>query len=152
MTSTGQAPIYGLFDGTNKPTITVTPPGGSPTSLKIKAVKATVTMGSKIDRQTDANGEVTGYVRRQPIRAVSLEAVVQADTKANAVTALAPWVDLSLVVLANFVTNTETAVLNGSYVYETGMKIELGEQDEGKLTAEIYQFATSAATLLTAVT
>lgn len=120
---------------------------------KIKSVKIDTEKMSEIDDQTDENGTCVGFVKKPkgPTKKLSCEAIVQADTKANAALALVSPPDLTEIVLANFVSTTD-AQFNGAYVYKTGMKVSLGEDDTAKISWEMYLYGTAAGTLLAATT
>lgn len=153
LTYTAKVGFTGQYDGTNRPTITWNPSGGpvggGGVARKIKSIKLTTEPMAEIDDQTDENSACVGFVKKVkgPKRKTTVECVVQADTAANAASALTQPPDLTEIVLANFVSTTE-AQANGAYVYKTGMKMELGEDDTAKLSWEMYQYATAAGTLL----
>lgn len=156
-TYTAKVGFTGQYDGSNRPTITWNPSGGPVASggvaQKIKSIKTSTEPMAEIDEQTDENSGCVGFIKKPkgPKRKTTLECVVQADTKANAALALVAPPDLTEIVLANFISTSE-AQMNGAYVYKTGMKVELGEDDTAKISVELYQYATAAATLLAATT
>lgn len=157
------APVYtnivsftGQYDGATRPTVTWNAAGGPASGgsvAKIKSVKVTVEKMAEIDDQTEENGATIGFTKKPkgPKKKVTIEAIVQADTAANAAAALVEPPDLSEIVLANFIKPAQ-ALVNGAYVYKTGCKFDLGEDDSAKISLEMYQYATAAATLVAATT
>src|SRR4051812_29320247 len=120
MTPYGLAPLRGTFDGTTAPTITYKERGGAgATARKIKAIKVSFEDSGDDEEQTDGNGTVVGMIDKKPRDIITLECIVQADTKANAQAAIKPPTPYTTVILANFVASA-FAFLNGTYAYTRG--------------------------------
>lgn len=152
----GQATLFGTWDGTNAPSITYKELGGSSaTARKLIAMELRFKPDATIDNINDGNGAPSGYNKRRGIWVVSGDFYVRADTKANALTAILPPIDLTTIVLDDFVGNNH-ALLNGTWVYKTGADVSFSE-GEAKITLEMErQFKgdgteVTASTLLTAI-
>jgi hypothetical protein len=150
MTPYGPAPLRGLFDGTNLPTITFKERGGaSATARLIKAIKVSFEDAGEEEEQTDPNGTVTGFIDKKRRDTMTLECIVQADTKANALTAIKPPTRFSVITLANFIKLNFT-FLNGDWAYTIGAKVEgqEGEDEDWKLTIPLKVFYKPDGTLV----
>lgn len=143
MTPYGKAPLRGLFDDTNAPTITLKNADGlGATASKIVAMKVTFTDNDdNVEENTNENGTLDGFLDKKPRVSIMLEARIKADSKANARTALKLPDPFSEVVLANFVSSTHT-LLNATWVYTRGGEIELteGEDDDAKIKIPLKRY------------
>jgi hypothetical protein len=142
MKAYGPAPLRGLFDGTNLPTVTYKEIGGSSaTARKLKIVEVDFETGGEEEEQTDPNGTVNGLLHKKPRDIMTLGLIVQADTTANARTAIIPPIPFQQIVLANFVA-ASFAFLNGNWAYTLGAKVKgaEGEDEDWKLTIPLKVF------------
>jgi hypothetical protein len=159
----GKVTFQGQYDGTNRPTVKWNTAGGalggSETALYVKSIKASIEKMAEIDDQTDENGGCVGFIKKPkgPKKKATIEMIVQADTLAHAIAQLVAPPDLTEVWLENFVslgngTTNYVGEFNAKWVYKTGMKVDIGEDDTAKISCELYLYNTASATLLAATT
>ncbi len=151
----GVSSIIGIYDGTNFPTVTLDPIGGSgAVSMDIQAVKADFESDATIIDLNDPNGQPQGFSKVRGTRKASFEFVARSRTTptvAEAVAATKPPKDMQVITLANFVKQSD-ALLNGDWVYKTGAKVSFTDEGEAKITMEMMQYFNGAGTLIPAAT
>jgi hypothetical protein len=130
---------FGMFDGTNAPTITYKEKGGgSATARKLQAVSATWKVALQKEVRRNPNGKKIGTTVIGGVITLSLELVVEADTVANTVAHIRPPIEMTEVVLADFISNDNT-FLNGTYSYEDGASLAFTQGGQAKLNLELMQ-------------
>lgn len=130
---------FGMFDGTNAPTITYKEiGGGSATARKLIAISATWKVALRKEPRFNSNGKRIGTTVIGGTVTLSLELVVEADTIANTVAHIRPPIAMTEVVLADFISNDNT-FLNGTYSYEDGASLAFTQGGQAKLTFDLTQ-------------
>lgn len=130
---------FGMFDGTNAPTITYKEIGGSSASARnLQAVSATWKTVLRKEPRFNPNGKRIGTTVIGGTRTLSLELVVEADTVANTVAHILPPIEMTEVVLADFI-SIDNTFLNGTYSYEDGGQLALTQGGQAKLSLELTQ-------------
>jgi hypothetical protein len=150
MTPFGTATLFGTYDDANAPTITLKV-GGVSAVAKIQAAKFDWKTASVVEKLNDGNGKPVGFNRVRSVRTLSIDAVVRADTKAHARTAIRPPDDMTVVTLANVIAAGDT-FLNGDWGYEEGAGVALSDEGEANLKFDVYQYLDSAGNVIAPAT
>lgn len=150
MKTFGTATLFGTFDDTNAPTITMTV-GGTSAVAKIQAAKLEWKTASVVQPLFDGNGKPSGFNRVRSVRTLSVDAVVRADTKANARLAIRPPDDMTVVALANVIASGDT-FLNGNWGYQEGASVSFSDEGEANLKFDLMQHLDSAGNVIAPAT
>lgn len=130
----GVAPFFGTYDDSNEPTMTYDPMGaGTSAAAKIQIMSVEFNPDAEIDDLNDGNGNPKGYNVRRRTWTLQVEAVIRADTKANAALALHPPEEFQTIALANFLKASDT-LLNGNWVYKTGARLSVSDDGEARMS------------------
>lgn len=153
MTPYGKTPLRGIDDGTNPATVNYKARGeGAAANRKIQIVKVSFDDSDNHQLQRDGNGIVDGVIEPDDMDSVSLEVMVKADSRANAIAEMNLPIKHTVVTLSDIV-NNEHAFLNGVWAYHGGGRWEMaanGDEDH-KMTIPLkrYRNATGALVALT---
>lgn len=142
MTPYGKTPLRGLDDGTNPATINYKARGESAAAnRKIQIVKVSFEDSDNHQLQRDVNGIVDGVIEPDDMDSVTIEAMVKADSRANAIAEMNLPIKHTAVALSDIVNNEHT-FLNGSWAYHGGGRWEMaaGADEDHKVTLPLKRY------------
>lgn len=150
----GVASFVGIYDGTNFPTITFDPIGGSgAVAMDIQAINLTHKNEATILPLNDPNGQPQGFVKVRGMRTLSGKFVVRVratPTVTEAIAGLKPPKDMQAVTLANFIKSADALLNSANWIYESGAELTLNDEGEAEISIELKQYFDGSGTVITA--